>query len=287
MKANKSFVVASTGNLQSGKEEGDYRISNYTATVVRDFAMVFSPDFQVKTLTVGDTTINYYFVKDAEPERSLETARLSLVFFSEKFGEYPYDVLNVVETCFLHGGMEYPQLVYISYKVEGERYLEVIVHEIAHQWWYAIVGNDQIKHGWLDEGLTEYSTTLFYEFHPEYNQTRQKRIGETLRNYLIYVDVYKSIRGDIDTSMNRPSHAFTTEFEYTYMTYVKGELMFDTLRTTIGDKAFFDALKLYYRENKFKTATPADLISAFERTSKAKLGGFFSSWLEGKIIIGA
>jgi aminopeptidase N len=65
--------------------------------------------------------------------------------------------------------MEYPALVMISDNIgEHISYEEVIVHEVAHQWWYSLVGNDQINYGFLDEGLTEYSTILFFENNPEY-----------------------------------------------------------------------------------------------------------------------
>ena len=165
--------------------------------------------------------------------------------------------------------MEYPCLIYVSDRItDQDDYKEIIVHETAHQWWYGVVGNDQVKYGWLDEGLTEYTTSLFYEKNPSYNQEISSRIMQALQSYLVYVEMHKNVYGEVDTSMNRPSYAYKTEYEYVYMTYVKGELMFYNIRNIIGDKAFFDSLKRYYERTKYKIARPKDLIGAFEDTSK-------------------
>ena len=78
----------------------------------------------------------------------------------------------MVQTDFSEGGMEYGALVYISLDVTDQlQYQGVIVHEIAHQWWYGLVGNNQILTAWIDEGLAEYCTAVFFETHPQYGKT--------------------------------------------------------------------------------------------------------------------
>ncbi|HEY8390943.1 MAG TPA: M1 family aminopeptidase, partial [Clostridia bacterium] len=139
---------------------------------------------------------------------------------------------------------------------------------------------------WLDEGLTEYTTTVFYEKNPSYGQSHGDRIMQTLQQYLIYIEMHKSVYGEVDSSMNRPSYAYKNEYEYVCMTYIKGELMFYNIRKIIGDDDFFASLKKYYERSKFKIAKPKDLIGAFEDTSKKDLEGIFDAWLEGKVILG-
>ena len=137
---------------------------------MRDFAAVLSKKFEVKKEKVGATEVAYYYYDDEQADASFNTAVKALKTFNEMIGKYPYKTLSVVKTNFVHGGMEYPNLVYISENLNNyEDYTNVIVHEIAHQWWYGVVGNNAYANGWMDEGLTEYTTALFYEFNKEYN----------------------------------------------------------------------------------------------------------------------
>jgi aminopeptidase N len=197
------------------------------------------------------------------------------------FGKYPYTSLAVVQTSFLNGGMEYPGLVYISDRAKGEMYRDVTVHEIAHQWWYGIVGSNQISNAWLDETLAEYSATLFYEKQPQFGIGYSARIADALGAYALFCDFFDGVS---DTSMNRRLPDFNTPLEYTVMTYTKGQVMMDSLRKTIGDNAFFDGLRKYFADNYLKIAAPDNLVGSFESTSKRELNAFFSTWLDGKAV---
>lgn len=250
---------------------------------MRDFAMVLSPEFTILESQVGNTTVRYCHYNDLKAEESLKIAEEALAYYNNYY-QYPYDTYTVAETGFVHGGMEYPGLVLIS-DAAGEGYPEVIVHETAHQWWYGLVGNDEVQDAWMDEGLTDFMTTLFYDHHAQYGVSRTDRIMKKLAAYLTYVDVYSSLNGQVDTSMNRALNEFKNEQEYTYMTYVKGELMFDTLRTTIGESKFDKALKSYCKHFAHKRATPADMISEFSKAAGTDLEPFFNSWLEGKVAL--
>lgn len=161
----------------------------------------------------------------------------------------------------------------------------MIIHETAHQWWYGVVGNNEFKDPWLDEGLTEYSTVLFYEENPQYNQNRATLISNASQTYNFFIDVYSQVYGSVDKSMNRNLKEYKTEPEYVYITYVKGMLMFDSVRECVGKNKFIKALKRYYKDNKYKNTTPEKLISTFEKSCGTKLKNYFQSWLSGKEII--
>lgn len=274
------YKMASTGKSTDTAGDGVV-VSTVKAEAVRDFAVVLG-EFEVMTATAGETSINYYYYADAAPEKSLQAAVDSVTTFSEMFGAYPYDNYDVVQTAFLQGGMEYPNLSMISDALNASVYVDAIVHETAHQWWYGVVGNDEIKNAWMDEALTEYSTSLFYSKHAEYNVDFEKRIGDALSAYLLYTELYKPGL-NADTSMNRSLGEYVDNMEYTYMTYVKGQLMFDNLRRTIGDDNFYSALKKYYTENYLKIAAPDNMIACFEKTSARELKSYFNSWIEGKV----
>ena len=283
----KQYTLASTGNLQNTDLSEETKTDKFCATAVRDFAMVLSQKFNTKSVVTDNVTINYYYYNDQKSDESLATASKALKTFNQKFGNYPYSTLAVVETGFIYGGMEYPNLVMISDSLEKyDDYTITIVHEIAHQWWYGVVGNNEYDYGWLDESLAEYSVVVFFENNPEYQILREVCVQNAMTSYTMFVDVYKDVFNEVDTSMNRRLNQFDTEPEYVYAAYVKGMIMFDDIRNLVGDKNFFNSLKNYYKKMGGQNATPENLISIFEDTSHKRLKSIFESYINGSTIIG-
>lgn len=274
------LTVAASGRVTGADNADGTKTFSSEILAARDYAAVIG-EFKMLGSKEGDTDVNYYYISDPEPEKALAAAVDAVKTFSDKFGEYPYESMSSVETQFLQGGMEYPGLAMISDALTGDIYREAIIHETAHQWWYAAVGNDEVRYPWLDEGLTEFSTSIFYRENPAYEVDYEKRIADALGAYVLYFDAFGN--ADSDTSMTRKVCEYDSAFEYTYMTYVKGELMFESLRSVIGDEKFFAGLKDYYSTYKFKTAKPDDLIGCMEKASGRDLKGFFDSWTEGKV----
>lgn len=274
------LTVAASGRVTGADNADGTRTFSSEILAARDYAAVIG-EFKMLGSKAGDKDVNYYYISDPEPEKALTAAVDAIKTFSDKFGEYPYESMSSVETQFLQGGMEYPGLAMISDALTGDIYREAIIHETAHQWWYAAVGNDEVRYPWLDEGLTEFSTSIFYRENPAYEVDYEKRIADALGAYVLYFDAFGN--ADSDTSMTRKVCEYDSAFEYTYMTYVKGELMFESLRSVIGDEKFFEGLKDYYSTYKFKTAKPDDLIGCMEKASGRDLKGFFDSWTEGKV----
>ncbi|MCL2798112.1 MAG: M1 family metallopeptidase [Firmicutes bacterium] len=276
------FTAATSGRVETEYAGTEHVKSTSVIEKARDFAVVLGEFSQKEAVTSDGVKVLYYYHDDPTPELSLAAALDSVKTFSNLFGGYPYKTFSTVQTAFLNGGMEYPGLTYISDRLSGELYREVIIHEAAHQWWYGGVGNNQVKHAWVDEALAEYSTTLFYEKNPSYNVTYNKRIADALSNYTIYCDLYKN-RPDFSTSMNRRLPDFRGALEYTCMTYIKGQIMMDSLRANIGDEAFFAGLKNYFSDNLYGVGSPELLCAAFETASKKQLAPFFTAWADGKI----
>jgi len=278
-----NMVVASSGDSVSvTNADGGMNRHKLRARAVRDFAIVMSPNFQVRTEKVDGIEIRYYYIIDPEPDASLQISVDAVRTFNELFGAYPYPTLSVVETNFLHGGMEYPRLVMISNELDGALYREVIVHEIAHQWWYAVVGNDQVRHAWIDEGLAEYSTTLFFEHNPQYGITYTARMADKLTGYMMFLEIYGR-HGELDLSMNRSLGEFRSGYEYMYIVYVQSALMMSSLRRMVGSEAFFGTLRLFYDRNFLSIARPEDVIGAFEEASGKPLASYIDTWLTGRV----
>ena len=282
----KDLILASSGDLINESEQNNEKTSTYIAKTIRDFACVFSTKFEVASDVVDETEIDYYYYDDPNFEQNLQVAMDAVATFNELFGAYPYKSLKIVKANFLQGGMEYPMLVYISDEVDkDDEYKNVIIHEIAHQWWYGVVGNNECEYAWLDEGLAEYSTALFYDMNPSYNKTSKDVLGSALSSYLLFCDVYRTVYDNLDTSMNRSIYEFSNETEYTYVTYVKGILMFDSIADIIGQNKMNKSLQYFYNENKFAIVEPGDLIAAFEKITHKKLASYIMSWLDGSVII--
>lgn len=279
----KAFCAATSGKETSRTEEGDKVSVSYALSGVRDFAAVLSDDFKTETVTAANCEITAYYSGDNAPLKELEAAKESLDYFSETFGAYAYPTLAVVFTPLSSGGMEYPALTMINSALAEEDAIYTVVHENAHQWWYAAVGSDQVNSAWQDEGLAEYSALSFFENYTDYGFTRTALLGDAIKTYRAYYSVYNQIFSETDTSMQRSLNNFAGEYEYVNIAYNKGLLMFEAVRGAMGDTKFYTALKNYYAANKYKIASEEELISHFAALYDVE--GIFVCYLEGKVII--
>ncbi len=280
--APSAYECAFTGEVVSKTADETQTVYEIKAEHVRDFAAVLGKYQKISGLS-GNTIVNYLYYSDEHPEAALQAAIDSIKVFGDLFGAYPYKEYSVVQTGFIQGGMEYPCLSMISDLYLGDAQTDIIVHETAHQWWYGVVGNDEVKYSWLDEALAEYSTMMFYDEAPEgYKYTFDAKRADALGAYILYCETYKN-NGMGDTTMTRAINEYENETEYSYMIYVKGALMLDDIRNTVGSDKFVSGLKRYYSENKYKIAEPQNLIGAMEKTSKRSLNPLFDSWLNGNV----
>jgi len=280
------YQLTSTGEIKLEKNN-EKITAKISAKAVRDFAMCLSGNARVCEINSGKTQIIYMSENTEENQKKyLEISKKAIEYFSSVFGKYPYSTLSVVKTPFIYGGMEYPNIVFISDSIDSEEeILKVIVHEIAHQWWYGIVGNNEVKEAWLDESLSEYSTALFFENHSEYGISYEEFVNEALSSYLLYVDVIQTLRGDVNTKMNLAVNEYQNDYEYSYMVYVKGVIMFDSLKNMVGEKKVVAGLKKYYVENKYKIATTEKFFKAFDEACHKDLKNYFEGFLNGTTII--
>ena len=284
VKYDKSFLLASTGEEIEKVETNEEKVSQIEARKVRDFCFVLSSEFKVIEGKANDTLIKYFYFDDQNAEESLEIAIEAVNSFNEMFGLYPYSTLCVVETNFIYGGMEYPNLVMISDAINDKKeYQYAIVHEIAHQWWYGVVGNDEFNEPWLDESLTEYSALLFFEKNDKYGLKYDIMVENANSTYKFFVDVYSKIYNDFDTSMTRPLSEFKTEPEYVNLVYTKGVLMFDSLRSLVGEKKLLTALRDYYKKYAFKNVKGYEFMEIIDK--KTGFGPVMESFLDGEVVI--
>jgi len=276
----KAMILASSGKRLRESTSGNYRTTRVQSQAIRDWAAVLSRDFSVTSRMVNRVAVHYFYLDDANPLRSLETSVRSLETFSRLFVQYPYRQLTVVQTDFLHGGMEFGEIVFISSTItEREEIDRVIIHEIAHQWWYGIIGNDQFRHAWIDEGLAEFSTLLFFDENPDMApKPRNYWINMFRTNFATFSTIVTSLGGTVNITMNRDLTAFKSQIEYVYMAYIRGMLLFSDLERIIGRYQMLVSLRNLAQENKFGIVTPEILVQTFESTTNFHLAMFFTSY---------
>ena len=150
-----------TGDLVSEAERGTGKEYLFHATGARDFSLVLAEGLDVFEQSVDGGIVRAAFGSAEAGQMAALRAAQSMRVFDERIGALPYREIEVVEVP-LHrvAGVELTGLILVSSayaQSPNERFFSVIVtHEMAHQWFYAAVGNDLFEHPWLDEGLATY-----------------------------------------------------------------------------------------------------------------------------------
>jgi hypothetical protein len=276
------LVLIGTGVEVDHQSIGDFTQSIYVSGPARDFVLVASPEFNVLNSQINGIQVNAYYLPGNEgaAQFSLTTSLNALRVFSDLFGQYPYREFDVVEAPMrIASGVEYPGIIFLASRRMDDydpSYLAVLTaHEVAHQWWYNLIGNDVIQEPWLDESLTTYSSGLYLE----------QEAGPDAYGSLIdywwnrYQGALTDDQDDIVTGGMRHFQKSGSGTNYSAIIYDKGALFFHKLRETIGDQAFFDALRYYHADNRYGIATAIDLLESFEATSGLDLDPIFYEWL--------
>lgn len=280
VKAPKDYIIAASGRLAEDRTEGETRIWRFEAENMRDFAFIANTDFLVAEEEKDGILIkSYYYTKHPyRGQKALDYAKEAIQIFNSKFGRYPYPNYSVVETDF-PSGMEYPGLVYISdryYDVNSnvENIVYTVVHETAHQWWYGIIGNDQIDEAWLDEGFATYSEVVFAE--EEYGKQKGEIYFDNIDAYA--ADARSSNR--FDGKVLKPLDRFRNWSDYGPAVYNGGAMLLNDLRQQVGDGTFYRILQTYFEEYRFKIATTEDFIRVSEEVSGSKLNEVFDKYIQ-------
>lgn len=263
--------------ISSAEDEADYeRKVTLSQQNIRDFAAVITKDYEKKTGNVGSTKVNLWYqdsMSDVVDE--LHAAAIKgMNFYNRHFGPYDYPEVDVVlgESGYGIAGMEYPGLVTSVDRIttrEGEvPAVNVVVHELAHQWWYGMVGSNQAKEPWLDEGLTTYSESLLMDMmgklEPEvYKQVEKSSNKVHDKKGLTVVD---------------PLYDYPDQL-YGLMVYARPAAMMWALSEEIGQDQVLDILGTYFERYRNDIATTEDFIRVANEVSAQNLDAFFDKWL--------
>lgn len=280
----KEYTVVSSGWREAERVLESKKVYTASGGELRDFAITLSRAFRSVEQEINGKEIVYYYCEDETPEDTLSVAAQAFAYYEKTFGAYPFERYTVVETGLCLDFASYSCLLMVSENLSKEARVQAIAEGMARQWWYGVVGCDQIENGWQSEGLSAYAAASFFETHPDYGLSREKIVTESLKEYRSYYDVYGSVLGRTDTRMNKHLSEFVSGYEYRCLSRDKALVMLDTLRKSVGDKKFYAGLRRYYNGNRFLTADAGALIGAFEKAG-VDAYGFFDGFLSGKGIL--
>jgi aminopeptidase N len=256
----------------------------FTATDVTDFAFAASPDFRTTTAQAAGAEVVLYYMPEHEGlvGEYMAAATGSLEAFSDWYGPYPHPRLTVVDvpqTAQGAGGMEYPTLITggtIGLPPDSGAVSLVTAHEVGHQWWPMQTATNEGREPWLDEGLTEYSSTRYLA-----EADRGLEFGPAAISAANYA------RSSYATDPVVPANLSAWEYDGNYgvAVYNKPAVGLWTLENVVGTEAMRDAMADYLEAYRFKHPTASDFRRSLETSLNKDLAWFFDDFIAGTGVI--
>ncbi len=227
---------------------------------VRDFSFVVNPAFVLTTRTAGDTSLRIY-TQTVDGGVTADLASTALIGLSEAFGAYPWPDLVLAEVGAGGGfSMEYPRAIHLTRGKVTDPY--VVYHEVAHQWFYAQLGNDQQREPWLDEGFADFSARYLMGIGENQCSTRP-----------VNSEVFAWEAGPISGG------DWTSCDGYFETVFYKGTEFLNGLRAAMGDDAFFAAMREWVSGNQHGFTTGRGLLRHLQASTDADLEPIYRAYI--------
>lgn len=243
----------------------------YTQKDVHDFAWFADKRFAVQQDTLQlpsgriiDLFSFYTHYQYTSWKNALQSVKNAVLHYSKLVGEYPYNTVSIVEGPEgYNGGMEYPTITLITPGADAKVLDKIIIHEVGHNWFYGILGTNERKYPWMDEGINSYYDALYDSI--KYNKT------QALEKLLIKTKVVIKT----DQPIGSASEKFSP-INYGVIAYFKTAWWLQYLRSKIGSDAFNKGMQQYYQQWKFKHPQPEDFKNSIEKAANTKLESVFN-----------
>ena len=281
---DKNYVVGGTGYLQNADEIGhgysnDAKQTNketltwrFFAPNVHDFAWAADPEFihDIKKSKSG-VDLHFFYKPDVNIEnwKKLQDDSVGLMdYFEEAIGPYPWKQYSIIQGG--DGGMEYAMCTMITGQRPYPSLFGVTAHEMAHAWFQHLLATNEAKHPWMDEGFTEYITSL----------AEEAVVGKPSRypHKSSYDRYYLLVNSGVEQAQTVHSDRYDYNFAYGASSYSKGSVFLSQLGYIIGKDNLDKTLKRYYEEFKFKHPTPNDFKRVAEKVSDMELEWYLNDW---------
>lgn len=251
-----SFQVSMPGTMTVQEGETGRKTVATTANSTREFVFFASPDYKVERDTRDGLTVEYYYFdnvpgKEKIIEAYIDQAFKVIDFFNEKYGKYPYPEFRIVESYVEGAAVEFSRLIQMG-MIDGKHDVEghtAFVHEIAHQWFHSLIGNNSETESFLDEGFADFSTVYFLE-----------KQGDVMNGF-------KSIQLD-DIPFDKAISSSNTEVgDLSHLIYYnKGRQAIYQLYRTVGEEKFDQFMKAYFNRFMYENATIDGLLETIGET---------------------
>ena len=248
-----TYVLACNGDELSRQTSGGVTTYSYRAEKRRDIVVFACEDYVLLERTVGGTEILGYFNETAEGvtrqrmEYAMDCAAFSLEYFNGIFGEYPYHTLVVTNSGLgtnFSPNMEYSGLIAIRFDSQQISMKTNTFHEVAHQWFYGLVGNDENREPWLDEGFADFAVGLCLDAdrNEDFPYWELKDISSN------------AVVGEkVNVSCDEAS-------VYQWVIYDRGAVFLKTLMESVGQEEFLSVLSDYCQEHRYGIATTESFL---------------------------
>lgn len=279
MEVPEGYEACATGS-ENRNDDGSY---DFSAKNVRDFSIFTGRNLNYVEEKVEGVSVKVWYYEDNDASMTtakkdmLPAAVNSIKIFNDYFGKYAYDDLDVVICSFAYGGMESPAFVRIKdeYALNSEdmtesqrmhHLIESLVHEIAHEWFYSAVGNDQYTEAWLDEGFATFATLVYREKTGE----PKKETDETGSTWQNAWKSGKSLKIDLPYSGYEKAEDPTVpaEYRYTFSVYSGGASFLFELRTLMGEEDFQALVRDWYSSNLHKEVTTKQFLETVSKKAE-------------------
>jgi hypothetical protein len=261
------YELVSTGLTQEvWAEDNGREIHKVKAANARDFCMAVVYDYSQVQNSIHHTSLRCYAPSGDinNANQVLDMSRDIFNYYACTFGSYPYKEFKIVFVP-MQGfhGMEYSGVIFVRDEflrspVDNEF---LLAHEIAHQWWYSVVGNDQVQEPWLDEGLANWSAYKYLQ-----DCKGQKPPSEA-----------QFKRG---VKLTRELKEIYSSQEYYRTAYTGGEQFWFGLENELGSDQVIKVLRKYYADFRYGIATTQDLKECIRAEAHKDMDDYFKLWFD-------
>ena len=292
----KNYIVAHSGYLieQFENDDNTKTLLIQNDKPIRDFSLSVSPDYKIYSADYNGIKINSYYLKGDSfyGEKAAEYAKGLMDFYSEKFKKYPYKQFSIAPVYLGYGGNQSSNIILMDTRIYRLpkfliRYFDFLIsHETGHQWFYNLVGSNEYKEMWIDEGINSYFLLEYLE--KKYGKDASVMVlPESLKRlipdfsfrdgtvsrylYIVKNGLDRPILGAL-SSFKEPTSIFS-------LTYGKGSMVFSMLRYLVGEEVFERIFRRYFKQYTFRNIKVKDFIRIAKEESKQNLDEFFNRWL--------